>query len=123
MNIFTLLTLLVFAIFTLASKHPHQHPSRAPPLSPSHERRGVTFNDAGLVRHFDTEGSHVTWICNWDSTSSPTGVWFKFVPMLHSLRDDHIGRWKGNAEQVARDNDKEGWPTWLLGFNEPDNCE
>jgi hypothetical protein len=90
---------------------------------PAHERRGLAYNDVALTKLFDSNDTHVTWRFNWDSSSPPSNAWFRFVPMLHSLRDDHTGRWKDNAEAVARENFKQGGGvTWLMGFNEPDNC-
>lgn len=46
---------------------------------------------------------------------------FEYVPMLHSLRNDHVWRWKDDAMKAINGNRE--WPTHLLGFNEPDNCE
>lgn len=33
----------------------------APLETPGHERRGIAYNDANLVKYFDIAGSHVTW--------------------------------------------------------------
>jgi hypothetical protein len=90
---------------------------------PAHERRGIAYNEIKYANLFDFKGTHVTWRFNWDSNSAPSTAWFKFVPMLHSLRGDHTGKWKNDAETAARENwkDHEG-ATWLMGFNEPDNC-
>ncbi|USP82270.1 glycoside hydrolase family 128 protein [Curvularia clavata] len=97
--------------------------ARSPPQIPAHERRGVSYNDVSLVSLFDKPGSQVTWRYNWDSSSLPSTSWFGFVPMLHSVRDDHTSRWRGNAEALARKNYNEGGKaTWFLGFNEPDMC-
>jgi hypothetical protein len=90
---------------------------------PAHERRGIAYNDVHFAKFFDIEGTHVTWRYNWDSSSPPSDAWFRFIPMLHSLRDDHTGRWKDNSESIAGENWKRGeMATWMLGFNEPDNC-
>ncbi|KAH7402819.1 hypothetical protein BKA66DRAFT_404949 [Pyrenochaeta sp. MPI-SDFR-AT-0127] len=95
---------------------------RSVPEKPAHERRGIAFNNADFVRHFAKEGTHVTWCYNWDSYSSATTVWYGYVPMLHSLRLDHTGPWKGRAEKAARDAGMDK-PSWFLAFNEPDNCQ
>jgi hypothetical protein len=89
---------------------------------PAHERRGIAYNDVAFAHYFDAEGSHVTWRYNWDSSSPPSDAWFRYVPMLHSLRDDHTGRWKDNAEAIIKENWKVKGASWILGFNEPDNC-
>ena len=41
--------------------------------------------------------------------------------MLHSDKPDVTGRWNDNVLASAMFN--VDWPTHLLGFNEPDNCE
>ena len=48
-------------------------------------------------------------------------TWYEFVPMLHSDRPDHTGKWAGDVKAAASQN--LDLPTHLLGFNEPDNCE
>ena len=95
-----------------------------PPQNPTPQPRGIPYNHVSLVSHINKTRSHATWRYNWDSSSPPSTAWFDFVPMLHSLRDDHTGHWKANAEAVARGNYEgmNGRATWVLGFNEPDNC-
>ncbi|KAB2098960.1 hypothetical protein AG0111_0g12750 [Alternaria gaisen] len=91
---------------------------------PAHERRGIAYNDVKYAKYFQYDHhDHVTWRYNWDSSSPPSDAWFRYVPMLHSLRDDHTSKWKDNAEAQARLNwGQQEMATWFLGFNEPDNC-
>lgn len=87
---------------------------------------------------FDTHPTHSTFILNnnssersqannprtynWDSRpNGATNAWYEFVPMLHSDRPDHTGKWAGDVRTAAMQNPN--YPTHLLGFNEPDNCE
>lgn len=113
------LSSLIFAIIG-ASPVPMIITARSPLESAGSNRRGIPFNDVSLPQHFNVYGSHVTWMYNWDSRTTATDLWYEFVPMLHSLRADHTGKWKEDAEHAARRGDG---PTHLLGFNEPDNCE
>ncbi|KAF1830951.1 hypothetical protein BDW02DRAFT_601217 [Decorospora gaudefroyi] len=130
MNILTTLLLLAsLAILTLSNPIIHNnttiHNARRglPPQKASRERRGIAFNDVSVLPLFVGKGAMVTWTYNWDSIAPPSSAWFRFIPMLHSLRDDLAGRWRDNAETRAFENWRKGeMPTWLLGFNEPDNC-
>ena len=132
-----LFSVILFLIFTfLTTATPLALPDDTPastegsktkhdPLTqiPAHERRGIAYNDVAYTKLFQGDGTHATWRFNWDSSSALSPAWFRFVPMLHSLRDDHTGRWKDNAEAMARKNwEDEERATWLMGFNEPDNC-
>ena len=59
---------------------------------------------------------------NWDSRANgDTNSGFEYVPMLHSNRPDHTGKWAGDVWKAAFEN--RNMPTHLFSFNEPDNCE
>lgn len=61
---------------------------------------------------------------NWDSRSNADASAYaglEFVPMLHSNRPDHTGKWDSDVRNAALAN--RNLPTHVLGFNEPDNCE
>ena len=58
---------------------------------------------------------------NWDSRPGATNTWHEFVPMLHSDKPDCTNKWNNDVRAAAMFNTD--WPTHLLGFNEPDNCE
>ncbi|KAI8937966.1 hypothetical protein NX059_005647 [Plenodomus lindquistii] len=86
---------------------------------PGGNRRGIAYNNVNYVSLFKHEHRRTTWCYNWDSRPyQETNV--EFVPMLHSIRDDHIGTWYDNAMKAINGN--RDAPTHLLGFNEPDNC-
>lgn len=112
--------------------------THAPPEIGGSHRRGVAYNEAKFVKYFDVDGSQVTWVClealiccqlltpyqayNWDShPGGDLNAWFEYVPMLHSNRPDHTGKWSGDVQAAAFAN--KNAPTHLLGFNEPDNCQ
>ncbi|KAA8614403.1 glycoside hydrolase family 128 protein [Pyrenophora tritici-repentis] len=112
-----------------ATTHDHVHTANltvraAPPLAPSHQRRGIAYNDPSIPALFDKRGSLATWCYNWESSTASSTAWFRFVPMLHTLLPEHTAVWKANAEEKVRSNyqDHGETPTWFLGFNEPDNC-
>ncbi|EDU49789.1 conserved hypothetical protein [Pyrenophora tritici-repentis Pt-1C-BFP] len=115
--------------FLHATTHDHVHTANltvraAPPLAPSHQRRGIAYNDPSIPALFDKRGSLATWCYNWESSTASSTAWFRFVPMLHTLLPEHTAVWKANAEEKVRSNyqDHGETPTWFLGFNEPDNC-
>jgi hypothetical protein len=133
---FLSLVLLNFA--SSSSGKPLPNPSHPPSETVGLHRRGVAFNEAKYVKYFDIGGSQITWVShlltihcrvlttlqayNWDSRpNGNTGTWHEFVPMLHSVRADHTGKWA--ADVIAAANGNKDMPTHLLGFNEPDNCE
>jgi hypothetical protein len=125
--------LLVLAILAIANPvaHSHHHYLRgdsATPAAqtPAHERRGIAPNDPLVLGFFSGNANvHATWKYNWDSVADITNVWFRFVPMLYSLLEDHTGPWKENVAHLADSNfkDHDKTQTWLMAFNEPDNCE
>jgi hypothetical protein len=94
---------------------------RAPPVEAGHERRGIAFNNPNFVRYFAVEGTHATWCYNWDSATSRYDAWYKYVPMLHSLREEHTDPWLVRIEKAAKLDEQD--PTFVLTFNEPDICE
>ncbi|KAL6712369.1 hypothetical protein ACN47E_000246 [Coniothyrium glycines] len=109
---------LIFTLLATATPFPARG---TPPDIPGPSRRGVAYNDPEVVRLFLSDESKITWCYNWDSRTGATNTPYEFVPMLHSLRTDHIGRWRGDAERAI--NAIKTMPTHLLTFNEPDNCE
>jgi len=86
---------------------------------PGSSRRGIAYNNADYVPLFSSPGRHTTWCYNWDSRPYRDAP-VEFVPMLHSLHDDHTSIWQANA--LAAINGNRNIPTHLLAFNEPDNC-
>ncbi|KAL5114957.1 hypothetical protein ACEQ8H_007129 [Pleosporales sp. CAS-2024a] len=91
-----------------------------PPESAGSRRRGVAFNDAGMVSHFAVKDGQMGWCYNWDSYSADTHTSFEYIPMLWGNGGGSTSKWwdaVNHAAGVIKDN-----PTHLLGFNEPDNC-
>lgn len=119
-----LLLCVSFVFLTVASPDTHSTSltARSPPQIPTHERRGIAYNNANLLSLFAQRGSHITWRYNWDSSTASSPTTFDFTPMLHSVRSDHTKVWKTNVEAVVQKNWEKGRATWALGFNEPDNC-
>ncbi|KAF9698854.1 hypothetical protein EKO04_003294 [Ascochyta lentis] len=122
----TLLHVLLFmslALFNFTAASPVlKLTTRAPPETAGPHRRGAPYNEAKYIKYFDVGGSKVTWTYNWDSRSNgDTNTWYEYVPMLHSNRPDHTGKWYGDVRAAAFAN--KDAPTHLLGFNEPDNCD
>ncbi|KAH6620564.1 hypothetical protein C7974DRAFT_458839 [Boeremia exigua] len=114
--------LAVLALLICVSATPlSQLSARAPPETGGPSRRGVSYNDAKYVAMFNQYGSHVTWAYNWDSRTPPLNTAYEFVPMLHSNRGDHTGKWAADVRAAALANPDA--PTHLLGFNEPDTCQ
>lgn len=122
----TLSLLLCISSIFLSSASPITNPTnltaRSPPQIPTHERRGIAYNNAKLLSLFAQPGSHITWRYNWDSSTASSPTIFDFTPMLHSVRSDHTKVWKTNVEAVVQKNWEKGRATWVLGFNEPDDC-
>ena len=125
--------ILLLAILAIANPvaHSHHHYVPSDPVTtaaqtPAHERRGIAFNDPSVLGFFSADANvHVTWKYNWDSGADITNIWYRFVPMLVSLREDHTGPWKENVAKLAESNfkDHDKTQTWLMAFNEPDYCE
>jgi hypothetical protein len=118
MKFLAFLLLSAFTLLTCAAPFPG---TATPPEAPSDHRRGVAYNNPDLVHLFPLQGGHVGWCYNWDSRTGPTETPYEFVPMLHSLRPEHVSRWRGDAERAIYAN--KDMPTHVLAFNEPDNCE
>jgi hypothetical protein len=80
-------------------------------------KRGLPYNDGALTKLFHIGGSKISWMYNWDSTTSGAQSGLNYVPMLHSDDPGHTGRWNANVKQAI----KKG-ATDILSFNEPDQC-
>jgi len=80
-------------------------------------KRGLAYNNAALTKLFQFPGNKISWMYNWDSVSNGGEKSLNYVPMLHSDRPDHTGRWMANVDKGV----KEGI-TSILSFNEPDQC-
>lgn len=127
MIILTFFTLLILTIFTTATPllfstftNITLRTVSLPPENAGSSRRGIAYNEVRFIDLFDSSTGHTTWCYNWDSEPYAVSK-YEFVPMLHSMRDDHTGKWRANAmEAINGDRDM---PTHLLGFNEPDNCQ
>lgn len=79
--------------------------SSPPSTGSSGGKRGISFNDAGLVSAF---GNAVSWAYNWASTESGSLDGVEYVPMMWGTPDV-----SNFASQV-------GSATHVLSFNEPD---
>ncbi|RAL62861.1 hypothetical protein DID88_004702 [Monilinia fructigena] len=82
-------------------------------------KRGVPFNNVGLIQNFNGGGSQVNWAWNWDS-SMPSGFpsSMEFVPCLWSDSSDHTTNWASNVNNaISRGS------THVVAFNEPDACD
>ncbi|KAJ8110474.1 hypothetical protein OPT61_g6693 [Boeremia exigua] len=115
--------LVILMLLKLSSAHTiPKIVGRAPRETAGSSRRGVAYNDVKFVKYFDLPGSRVTWAYNWDSRANGDfNTWYEFVPMLHSNRPDHTGKWAAAITAAAFANKDAA--THFLGFNEPDNCE
>ncbi|KAA8573447.1 hypothetical protein EYC84_005032 [Monilinia fructicola] len=81
-------------------------------------KRGVPFNNVGLIQNFNGGGSQVNWAWNWDS-AMPSGFpsSMEFVPCLWSDSSDHTSNWASNVNNaISRGS------THIVAFNEPDAC-
>ncbi|KAI0328759.1 hypothetical protein GY45DRAFT_951525 [Cubamyces sp. BRFM 1775] len=88
--------------------------STTPPSGSSTIKRGLSFNDAGLTKDFNSK--QVSFAYNWDSTFSgtlPDGV--VYFPMLWSAAPEHSNQWVANANAAIAKGS-----THLLFINEPD---
>ncbi|KAF3031850.1 hypothetical protein E8E12_003067 [Didymella heteroderae] len=125
MSPFQVLPFVSLALFTFVGANSLPKVTLSgPPETPGPNRRGVAYNDADYLKYFSVPGSHVTWTYNWDSRSNVDAsayTGFEFVPMLHSNRPDHTGKWVVDVWNAAFGN--KDLPTHLLGFNERDNCD
>ena len=84
------------------------------------KKRGIAFNTPRYLNFFNTPNRKTTWSYNWDSTVERGAEYlFEYVPMLHSNRPDHTGRWFANVDYYAR---LGPGATHVLSFNEPDQC-
>ena len=117
------------AVTTPASNAPSPAPTSAGPSSSSAPKssvnssggvkaRGLLYGSLSAAEAFDT--SNIGWGWDWDSSPSPasgkatgslSGI--QFVPMLLSTEDVHTSLWGGNSAGAE----------WVMGFNEPDQCE
>jgi hypothetical protein len=84
------------------------------------KKRGVSYNDPGLVHLFNNDNNKIWWMYNWFSLPGKTDMWYEFIPMLHSDRPDHTGIWLGNVQKCSEANPNGGMH--VLSFNEPDQC-
>ncbi|KAK3343768.1 glycosyl hydrolase catalytic core-domain-containing protein [Lasiosphaeria hispida] len=95
-------------------------PSSAPavPASPpatGGNKRGLAYNDGGLLPRFLNSGSKVGWTYNWGQLDdSNTGL--EFVPTLWGKKMDFPDVWPKNAQKGLDSGSK-----CLFSFNEPDN--
>jgi len=81
--------------------------------SSSGGKRGLAFNDAGLLSQFTS--SAITWAYNWGSSCSQLSGDWTFVPMLWGTGSDHTNSWQSDATNAISSGSQ-----FLLGFNEPD---
>lgn len=86
-------------------------PAAAPILPSLSGKRGLAYNDAGLLSRF---GATNNWMYNWDSQAGgATGR--VFFPMLWGDAPEHTNNWAANAQKAINSGS-----THLLSFNEPD---
>jgi len=86
----------------------------------SEHKRGLAYNDAGLLSGFTSLPSTKTsWAYNWAAApggSVPSGL--EYVPMFWGLRPQDTSGWKAAADKALASGSKH-----LLGNNEPDHPE
>jgi hypothetical protein len=80
-------------------------------------KRGVPYNDGELTKLFNVDGSKISWLYNWASTTSGEQSGLNYVPMLHSNDPGHTSTWNADVEQAINSGS-----THVLSFNEPDQC-
>ncbi|EER41687.1 conserved hypothetical protein [Histoplasma capsulatum var. duboisii H88] len=76
-------------------------------------KRGLAYNNGGLLPIFLRIGESFSWSYNWNGRSSGDTSSIEFVPMLWGARS--FGSWYGDAEASLASGSKN-----LLAFNEPD---
>jgi hypothetical protein len=106
--------LLALGLLGLASMV-NAAPTSAPIARAVRTKRGLPYNDGALTKLFHVGGSKISWMYNWDSTTSGTQSGWNYVPVLHSDDPGHTGRWNANVNKAI----KKG-ATHVLSFNEPD---
>ncbi|KAL1836967.1 hypothetical protein VTJ49DRAFT_4431 [Mycothermus thermophilus] len=77
-------------------------------------KRGLSYNDPGVLRHFLNAGNKISWTYNWGQYDD-SGVDLEFCPMLWGLKLDFAERWPANAQKAI-----DAGSRCLLSFNEPD---
>ncbi|KAG0648142.1 hypothetical protein D0Z07_6002 [Hyphodiscus hymeniophilus] len=78
--------------------------------SDSSKKRGLAYNDAGLLSGFLSGNSLVSWAYNWASSTASIPSGLEFVPILWSTEDSFTSVWNANAAGASH----------LMSFNEPD---
>jgi hypothetical protein len=79
----------------------------------SGSKRGLAFNDAGLLSAFTS--SAISWAYNWGSSCTGLKSGLTYVPMLWGTASVHSASWSSDAANAIKSGS-----THLLGFNEPD---
>ncbi|PQE08311.1 Glycoside hydrolase superfamily protein [Rutstroemia sp. NJR-2017a BVV2] len=89
------------------------------PATASWPKRGIPYNNVGLIQHFNGGGSQVNWAWNWDSYMDPSfpSSYMEFVPCLWSDSGDHTGSWFNNVNNAISRG-----AGHIMAFNEPDSC-
>ncbi|PQE23844.1 glycoside hydrolase superfamily protein [Rutstroemia sp. NJR-2017a BBW] len=89
------------------------------PAAASWPKRGIPYNNVGLIQHFNAGGSQVNWAWNWDSYMDPSfpSSYMEFVPCLWSDSGDHTGSWFNNVNNAISRG-----AGHIMAFNEPDAC-
>lgn len=80
-------------------------------------KRGLAYNNPGLITRFLSSGSKVSWAYNWGQFSEfeNKGINLEFCPMLWGLKLDFADTWPKNAQKAIDAGSK-----CLMSFNEPD---
>ncbi|KAH9916736.1 uncharacterized protein BXZ73DRAFT_53681, partial [Epithele typhae] len=89
----------------------------AVPATNNGVKRGLSFNDASLLKGF-TSGQvkhKASWAYNWASSTSSLPSGMNFFPMLWGSSSDHTSVWMKNAQAAI-----DAGSTHLLFLNEPD---
>lgn len=82
-------------------------------------KRGVAYNNANYPKLFNIPRSKVSWMYNWWSMpGGKTDVWYEFIPMIHSSREEHTDVWFSSADHCQKVLGSIG----VFSFNEPDQC-
>jgi len=79
----------------------------------SGSKRGMAFNDAGLLSGFTS--SAISWAYNWGSSCTGLKSGWTYVPMIWGTAPVHSASWSTDAAKAIKSGS-----THLLGFNEPD---
>ena len=94
-------------------------PKKSSPNTSGVKPRGLLYASGGLPAAQAFDKANIGWCADWDSSVTPGNganvgsIECQFVPMLHSIDDNHLHWWEANTASGF---------DYLMAFNEPDNC-